>query len=110
MTYIFTARIGHDVGEKKNALDVSSILEAAEGILGFDGCTTWEAAGYWRGAYEETTAIEICGLDEAAAAALMDRLPELAAALGQTSIYGSIYEGRCEERFSSERMEKRETA
>jgi hypothetical protein len=110
MSYTFTARIGHDVDGEADALTAPLIVETARRVLGFGGCTAWEARGYWRGGYEETTVIEICGLGETEAGALMERLPELAAALDQTSVYGSIQEGRCEERFASERGIETEAA
>lgn len=102
MQHIFTCRIGHDLGTQTNALSPRTILETAENVLSFNGCTTWEANGYWRGNYEQTTVIEIAGLTKAEAQALSDKLPELSEALGQTSIYGTITEANCAERFASE--------
>lgn len=98
---IFTARIGHDIGNETNALDARQIMAAAFEILKFEGCTAWEARGYWRGGYEETTVIEIAGLDEQTATAYMDALPDLAAALDQTSVYGTITAGTCRECFAA---------
>lgn len=98
---IFTARIGHDIGDKVNALDTFEIMAAAFEILKFEACTVYEANGYWRGGYEETTIIEIAGIDERTANAYMDDLPDLAAALDQTSVYGTITAGTCRECFAA---------
>ena len=110
MAYIFTARIGHNVGNKKDALHTMEIVETAQNVLGIENCTAYEATGCWRGDYEKTTVIEVCGLDDEQAQALMERLPELAGKLEQTSIYGTVQKGRCEERFASEHEDGRITA
>ena len=110
MKHVFTCRIGHDKGNQTNALNVQTILETASNVLDFDGCTTWEAVGFWRGGYEQTTVIEIAGLTKTEAQAFSDKLPELSNALGQTSIYGTIAEAECAERFASEYTEETKTA
>ena len=107
MAYIFTARIGHDVGDKKDALNTMQIVKDAQNTLGIENCTAYEALGCWRGGYEQTTVIEVCGLDEEQAQALMERLPKLANRLKQTSIYGTVQEGGCEEHFASEHEDGR---
>lgn len=110
MQHVFTCRIGHDKGNDKNALNAQTILETALNVLDFNGCTTWEAVGYWRGGYEQTTVIEVAGLTKAEAQAFSDKLPELSDALGQTSIYGTITEAECAERFASEYTEETKIA
>lgn len=109
MQHVFTCRIGHECATRDD-LTKGEVLATARNVLDFDGCTTWEANGYWKGGYEQTTVIEIAGLEEAEAKALMNRLPRLADALGQTSVYGTIAGAECAERFASEHTEQIRTA
>lgn len=104
---IFTARIGHNVGEEADALTAESITETAFEILKFDGATIYEARGVWRSGMERATVIEIAGLDEQTANAYMNALPDLAAALDQTSVYGTITAGTCRECFATPSREKK---
>lgn len=101
MQHVFTCRIGHECATR-DELTKREILATAQNVLAFEACTTWEAEGFWNGQTETTTVIEIAGLDKAEAQALSDKLPELSEALGQTSIYGTITEAECAERFASE--------
>lgn len=116
MQYIFTARIGHNVSETdtntetKYTLTTEEIAKEAYKLFKVDAFTMWEAKGFWGNGYEVSTVIEICGLTEAEAERLNDLLPELAVTLRQTSIYGTIAEALCAERFAKEHATQEKTA
>lgn len=108
MEHIFTARIGHNVSptddntQTEYTLTTKEIAQTAYKLFGVEAFTMWEAVGFWGNGFETSTVIEICGLTHERAVELCDLLPELAARLRQTSIYGTISQAECMEREATE--------
>ena len=79
--------IGHNVGNVPT-WNTKSVCTTAAAVLGIDGLTAYTVRGVWQGAYEESTRIEICGVDNAAE--LLQRVEALATALHQEYIMCNV--------------------
>lgn len=89
MQYNVTMTIGHNV-KGTPTHDTQSVCEYVGQYLGIDAYTAIPCYGMWRGDAEESTRIEICGLDRYAAEAIRTDIPVLAQALAQDSIMFEI--------------------
>lgn len=85
--------IGHNVNGRPMHTR-RAICAAAARILEVDGLTAIPCTGIWRGEVEESTRLEICGLDDEAARAVWTRVPRLAAALDQVEIMAEAVPSR----------------
>lgn len=79
-----TLTIGHNVGPVE-ALDARTICETVTELMPVDGYTAIPCVGMWHGMPENSTRIEFA-VPEQDAAAIVVRVPELAARLNQEAI------------------------
>lgn len=79
-----TLTIGHNVGPVE-ALDTATICATVTELMPVDGYTAIPCVGMWQGMPENSTRIEFV-VDEQDAAAIVVRVPELAARLNQEAI------------------------
>lgn len=79
-----TLSIGHNVGPVE-ALDTAIICNTVTELMPVDGYTAIPCLGMWQGMAEKSTRIEFV-VDEQDAAAIVVRVPELAARLNQEAV------------------------
>lgn len=84
--------IGHNIKDEEDKLTNDHIIAKTADTLGIDALTAYDAMGVWRGEIEKTTVIVICGLTRETAQALIAKIPKLAQALNQKTIYRSLIE------------------
>lgn len=88
--------IGHNIGDEPVHTTAAVCAEVRE-ALGVSGYTAIPCLGMWQGRAEQSTRVEIEMLRDADAEAIMDRVPELAARLGQVEIMADVRE--CSARY-----------
>lgn len=86
-----TLTIGHNV-HGVPTLETGHVLKAAANILDMQGLTAIPCYGVWQGEIESSTRLEIAGLTEDEAAAIMARIPALCAELKQDAIMAELTE------------------
>ena len=79
--------IGHNVGNVPT-WSTESVCATAAAVLGVYGLTAYTVRGIWRCTCEESTRLEICGIDNAAE--LLQRVEALATALQQECIMCTV--------------------
>lgn len=80
-----TLYIGHNV-EGVPTHTTAEVLETLERVLQVEAYTVMNAAGFWGGEYEQTTVCVFSAQTEEQAQEIIDRVPDLAAALSQECI------------------------
>lgn len=80
-----TLTIGCNVGGTPTH-DPARVVETAGRVLGVGAMTAYRCAGWWRGEAETSIRVEVCALQDDEAAAILDKVPALAAALDQEEI------------------------
>lgn len=83
-----TLTVGHNVGSTPT-LTHEYVVRTAADVLALDAFTAWQTVGYYHGAAESGTRIEICA-DKSEVIRIYDAVPALALNLMQESIYASI--------------------
>ena len=83
-----TLTIGHNVGAMPT-LTHEYVVRTAADVLALDAVTAWPPVGYYHGAAESGTRIEVCA-DKSEVMRIYDAVPALAIDLMQESIYASI--------------------
>lgn len=86
-----TLTIGHSVAGVPTHT-MAHVVTIAADLLALDGLTAYQVRGLWRGVAEDSTRIEVCGLDAAEAARIVDAVPALAHALAQEAIACEVRE------------------
>lgn len=85
--------IGHNVNGHPTHT-TRAVCATAARILEVEGFTAVPCLGMWRGEAEDSTRLEICGLDDEAARAVWTRVPLLAAALDQVEVMAEAVPSR----------------
>lgn len=81
--------IGHNTPDGRT-WSAQDVRRAFEGMTGCEAYTAIPCAGMWRGEAEPSTRLEVCALDDAEAARLLDLVPALAGALAQQCIMAEV--------------------
>ena len=83
-----TLTIGHNIGEgNRAALTHADVVNSACSVLALQGYTAYECDGAWLGRREDSTRIELYGLEDSEAERIEGSVPMLAHLLMQDSIY-----------------------
>ena len=87
--------IGHNVAGVPT-LKREQVAAAVASVCKLEACTIIPCWGMWRGEFEESTRIEVCGIDEQEAARIRACVPALAAELNQEAIMCEVRAGAVE--------------